>query len=184
MALLATKLYIPSIRTGLLCRSRLVEQIELGLLRHLVLISAPAGYGKTTLLSTWVANCKYPVAWLTLDQGDNDPIRFWRYMGAALQKVNDGLGKSLSSTLFSVQTPDLEQIIIELVNDIATSNRQLILVLEDYHVIENAEVHASINLLLDNIPPSIAHHHYNTLGSAFASWSEAGTSANSGNPFG
>src|SRR6266498_5920127 len=119
MALLATKLYIPSARTGVLSRSRLAEQIELGLLRPLVLISAPAGYGKTTLLSTWAANCKYPVAWLTLDQGDNDPLRFWRYLGAALQKANDHLGKSLYSTLFSVQSPEVEQIIIELINDIA-----------------------------------------------------------------
>src|SRR6266511_1512762 len=108
MALLATKLYIPSALTGVLSRSRLAEQLNLGLLRPLILISAPAGYGKTTLLSTWVANCKYPVAWLTLDQGDNDPIRFWRYVGAALQKVNDHLGKSLHSTLYSAQTPDVE----------------------------------------------------------------------------
>ena len=155
MALLATKLYIPSARTGILSRSRLAEQIEFGLLRPLVLISAPAGYGKTTLLSTWVADCKYPVGWLTLDQGDNDPVRFWQYIGAALKKANDRLGKSLHSALFSVQTPDLEQIIIELVNNIATSNKKLILVLEDYHVIDNAEVHASINFLLDHIPPEV-----------------------------
>src|SRR6266508_3568751 len=121
MALLATKLYIPSARTGVLSRSRLAEQLNLGLLRPLTLISAPAGYGKTTLLSTWVTNYKYSVAWLTLDQSDNDPIRFWRYVGAALQKADDRLGKSLHSILFSAQTPDLEQIIIELVNDIATS---------------------------------------------------------------
>jgi ATP/maltotriose-dependent transcriptional regulator MalT len=155
MALLATKLYIPSARTGVLSRSRLAEQLALGLLRPLILISAPAGYGKTTLLSTWVTNYKDSVAWLTLDQGDNDPIRFWRYVGAALQKVNDHLGKSLHSILFSAQTPDLEQIIIELVNDIATSNKELILVLEDYHVIDNADVHGSVNFLLDNIPPGL-----------------------------
>jgi len=155
MALLATKLYIPPARTGVLSRFRLVEQLNLGLLHPLILISAPAGYGKTTLLSTWVTNCEYPVAWLTLDQGDNDPVRFWRYMGAALQKANDRLGKSLRSTLFSAQTPDVEQITIDLVNDIAASNIKLILVLEDYHLIDNAEVHASINLLLDNIPPKM-----------------------------
>ena len=155
MALLATKLYIPSVRTGVLSRSRLAEQLNLGLIRPLILISAPAGYGKTTLLSTWVANCKYPVAWLTLDQGDNDPVRFWRYIGAALQKANDRLGKSLHSTLFSVQTPDLEQIIIELVNDITASNKKFIVVLEDYHVIDNADVHAGINFLLDNLPPAM-----------------------------
>ena len=152
MALLATKLYVPSARTGVLSRSRLAEQLDLGLLRPLILLSAPAGYGKTTIVSTWAANCKDPIAWLTLDQGDNDPVRFWRYIGAALLKATDHLGKSLQSTLFSVQTPDMEQIIIELVNDVAASNIKLILVLEDYHLIENPEVHASINFLLDNIP--------------------------------
>jgi LuxR family maltose regulon positive regulatory protein len=155
MALLATKLYIPSTRTGVLSRSRLVDQLNIDLLHPLILISAPAGYGKTTLLSTWVANCEYPVAWLTLDQGDNDPLRFWRYFGAALQKVNNRLGKSLHSTLFSVQPTDVEQIIIELVNEIVGLNKELILVLEDYHVIDNADVHASINFLLDNLPPGM-----------------------------
>jgi LuxR family maltose regulon positive regulatory protein len=101
MALLATKLYIPSARTGVLSRSRLAEQLNLGLLHPLILISAPAGYGKTTLLSTWVANCEYLVAWLTLDQGDNDPVRFWRYVGAALQKVDDTGQKP--TNLFSVR---------------------------------------------------------------------------------
>jgi len=155
MALLATKLYIPSARTGVLSRSRLAEQLNLGLLRPLILVSAPAGYGKTTLLSTWAANNEDAVAWLTLDQGDNDPVRFWRYICAAFQKSNDWPGKDLHSTLFSVQHPDVQQIIIELVNEIAASNRRLILILEDYHIIDNADVHAGVNFLLDNIPPEM-----------------------------
>jgi LuxR family maltose regulon positive regulatory protein len=97
MALLATKLYIPSARPGLLSRSRLAEQLNLDVLSPLALIFAPAGYGKTTLLSTWAATCGYPVAWLTPNEGDNDPVRFWRYVGVAFWTVINRLSESLHS---------------------------------------------------------------------------------------
>ncbi len=84
--------------------------------------------------------------------GDNDPVRFWRYIDAPLQTVDSGLGDGLRPALLSSQPPGVEQIIIGLVNNISTLNKKLILVIEDYHVIENAEVHAGINFLLDNIP--------------------------------
>lgn len=155
MALLATKLYVPSARADVLSRSRLVEQLNLALERPITLLSAPAGYGKTTVLSTWVAGSENPVAWLTLDAGDNDPIRFWRYIDAAIQSVDSCLGKELHAALFSTQPPALEQILIGLVNDIAAWNRKLTLVIEDYHVIENAEIHAGVNILLDNVPPQM-----------------------------
>jgi LuxR family maltose regulon positive regulatory protein len=87
-----------------------------------------------------------------LDAGDNDPVRFWRYVDAAIQSVDVCLGKELHAALFSTQPPMVEQIIIGLVNDIAAWNRVLTLVIEDYHVIENAEIHAGVNFLLDNIP--------------------------------
>ena len=87
MALLATKLYVPSARADALSRSRLVEQLNLGLVRPLTLLSAPAGYGKTTVVSTWAAGSGDPVAWLSLDAGDNDTMQFWRYVDAALQTV-------------------------------------------------------------------------------------------------
>jgi LuxR family maltose regulon positive regulatory protein len=155
MALLATKLYVPSARADALSRSRLVEQLNLGLVRPLTLLSAPAGYGKTTVVSTWAAGSGDPVAWLSLDAGDNDTMQFWRYVDAALQTVDGCLGEGLRPALFSAQPPALEQIIIGLVNDIAAWNRKLILVIEDYHVIENAEIHAGVNFLLDNIPPQL-----------------------------
>jgi LuxR family maltose regulon positive regulatory protein len=155
MALLATKLYVPSARADVLSRSRLVEQLNLALDRPLTLLSAPAGYGKTTVLSTWVAGTGIPVAWLTLDAGDNDPVRFWRYIDAAIQSVDSCLGKELHAALFSTQPPALEQILSGLVNDIAAWNGKLALVIEDYHVIENAEIHAGVNILLDNIPPQM-----------------------------
>jgi len=155
MALLATKLYVPSIRPDVLPRSRLAEQLNLGLLHPLVLISAPAGYGKTTVVSTWVAAGQDAVAWLTLDEGDNDPIRFWRYVNAALQQVDDRLGKSLRSDLFSAQTPDVEQMIVGMINAITASGKIITLILEDYHIISNTEVHANMNFLLDNLPPKM-----------------------------
>jgi LuxR family maltose regulon positive regulatory protein len=155
MTLLATKLYVPAARAGVLSRSRLVEQLNLGLVRPFTLLSAPAGYGKTTVVSTWAAGSGDPVAWLTLDAGDNDPVRFWRYIHAALQTVDSCWGEDLRPALFSAQPPALEQIIIGMVNDIAAWNKKLILVIEDYHLIENAEIHAGVNFLLDNIPPEL-----------------------------
>jgi len=155
--LLATKYRLPPARPRgrVVPRPRLMEQLDQGLTGCLILISAPAGYGKTTLLSAWAAGCGHPVAWLTLDEGDNDPVRFWRYVDAALQTVDNRLGKSLRPALFSTQPPALERVITGLVNDIAGFGMELILVLEDYHVINNAEVHAGINFLLDNLPPEM-----------------------------
>ena len=155
MDLLATKLYIPPARPGILFRSRLSEQLNPDALKPLTLISAPAGYGKTTLLSTWAYNCGQAVAWLSLDEGDNDPARFWRYVDAAFQKVDCHLGEKLHPALHSLQPPAFEQIVTGFVNDIMASGRTLILVLEDYHVINNTEIHTSVNFLLDNVPPNL-----------------------------
>src|SRR5512147_1336913 len=121
MDLLATKLYIPPARSGILFRSRLTEQLKSETIKPVTLISAPAGYGKTTLLSTWAANSGRPVAWLSLDDGDNDPVRFWRYVDATIQRVDRHLGENLRSILHSMQPPAFEQIITGLVNDIMES---------------------------------------------------------------
>jgi len=86
--LLTTKLYIPPVRPNLVSRPRLIERLNEGITRKLTLISAPAGFGKTTLLSKWVSSCRHPVAWLSLDERDNDPARFWTYFVAALQTIH------------------------------------------------------------------------------------------------
>jgi len=91
--LLETKLYVPPVRPEMVQRPRLIERLNAGLHRKLTLISAPAGFGKTTLLSEWVADCGRPVAWLSLDEGDNDPTRFWAYFVAALQTLALSLPK-------------------------------------------------------------------------------------------
>src|SRR5690349_781856 len=109
--ILATKLYIPPPRTKLVPRPRLTGQLNEGLERGLTLVSAPAGFGKTTLVSEWVAGCERPVAWLSLDEGDNDPARFLAYLVAALQTIAPDIGAGVLRTLQSPQPPPAESIL-------------------------------------------------------------------------
>src|SRR5512135_3731837 len=110
--ILATKLYIPPPRPGIVPRPRLIERLNEGLAagRKLALISASAGFGKTTLVSEWITNCERPVAWLSLDEGDNDPARFLSYLVAALQTVKAGIGEGVLGVLQSPQPPSAELI--------------------------------------------------------------------------
>src|SRR3981081_1881501 len=103
--ILATKLYIPRLRPTVINRSRLIERLNEGLHRNLVLISAPAGFGKTTLVSEWVVGCQRPAAWLSRDEGDNDPTRFLIYIAAALQTIAANIGEGVLSVLQSPQPP-------------------------------------------------------------------------------
>src|SRR5215208_929097 len=118
--LLATKLYIPPPRPNVVLRSRLTERLNEGLHRKLTLISAPAGFGKTTLASEWVAACQRSVAWLSLDERDNDPVRFLTYLIAALRTIAPTLGEGLLRVLESPQPPPAEAILTALLNEITT----------------------------------------------------------------
>ena len=159
--LLATKTYIPPPRPELVLRPRLIERLSEGLRRKLTLISAPAGFGKTTLLGEWLSTLT-PIspghgagvraAWLSLDQDDNDPTHFWRYVIAALQTVDRALGQAAQTALESPQPPALETLVTALINDIVSLPGLLILVLDDYHVIRSDAIHASLNFLLDHMP--------------------------------
>jgi LuxR family maltose regulon positive regulatory protein len=155
--LLRTKLFAPPLRSNLVPRESLLEKLNharrVGI--PCVLISAPAGFGKTTLVSDWVRASNLPFAWLALDESDNDSIRFWRYLDAALETVDNRIGENLRPALYSMQAPVIQQIITGLVNDIISIEKEFILVLEDYHVIENAEIHDHLNFLLDHLPPKI-----------------------------
>src|SRR5512144_672570 len=111
---LATKLYIPPPRAKIILRSRLIERLNEGLQCKLTLISASAGFGKTTLVSEWVASCRRPVAWLSLDEGDNDPSRFLAYLVAALQTVAERIGGGVVSALQSPQTAPTELLLTTL----------------------------------------------------------------------
>src|SRR5215470_7215655 len=118
--LLATKLYIPPPRPNVVLRPRLSERLNEGLHRKLTLISAPAGFGKSTLLSTWVTTCQRRAAWLALDEGDNDPSRFLTYLVAALQTIASSIGAGVLRVLQAPQPPPIEAILTTLLNDVAT----------------------------------------------------------------
>jgi LuxR family maltose regulon positive regulatory protein len=152
-SILATKLYIPPPRPSVVPRPRLTEQLNEGLERKLTLISAPAGFGKTTLVSEWVAGCKQPVAWLSLDAGDNDPAGFLTYLIAALQTIAADIGKRVLAILESPQLPPIESILIALLNEIAIIPDNFVLVLDDYHVIDSQAVDQALTFLLEHLPP-------------------------------
>ena len=155
--ILATKLFAPPPRPGLVLRPRLVERLKKGLLSSckLSLISAPAGFGKTTLISEWIANCEQPVAWLSLDEGDNDPVRFTSYLIAALQTIKPGTGESLLAALQSQQPPSTEAVLTALLNEIATISDSFILVLDDFHVIDAQTVDEALTFLVEHQPPQM-----------------------------
>ena len=157
--LLNTKLYIPPIRPNLVPRPRLIERLNAGLHRKLILISAPAGFGKTTLLSEWAAGCDRTVAWVSLDKGDNDPTLFWIYFIAALQTVHPGVGAAVMAVLQApgiagaATPPPIEPLLTGLINEIAEIPDPLVLILDDFHMITEQQVHDGAIFLLDNLPP-------------------------------
>jgi LuxR family maltose regulon positive regulatory protein len=155
--ILATKLYNPPPRPGIVPRPRLVERLNEGLAagRKLALISASAGFGKTTLVSEWIAGCKRPVAWLSLDEGDNDPTRFLIYVVAAMQTIVADLGGGLQAALQSAQPPTTEAILTSLLNEIAAIPDNFILVLDDYHMIDSEPIDHALTFLLDHLPPQM-----------------------------
>jgi LuxR family maltose regulon positive regulatory protein len=153
--LLATKLYIPVSQPGAVLRPRLVERLNESLHGRLALISAPAGFGKTTAVSEWIAGCALPVAWLSLDERDSDPTRFLSYLVAALQTISGTIGKGVLGALQSPQPPSIDLILTALLNDISTVPEHFVLVLDDYHAIDSRPVDAALTFLLDHLPPQM-----------------------------
>jgi len=151
--ILATKLYIPPLRPHVVSRPRLSERLNEGLHRNLTLISAPAGFGKTTLVSQWLADCHRPAAWLSLDEGENDPARFLTYLVAALQTLAATLGEGVLTILQSPQPPPPASILTALLNDITTIRDHFVLVLDDYHVITAQPVDHALTYLVEHLPP-------------------------------
>jgi ATP/maltotriose-dependent transcriptional regulator MalT len=155
--LLATKLYVPQQPAGFVPRPRLLKQLDEGLRRGLLLVCAPAGFGKTALLAHWASSGRWPVAWLSLDTGDNDPARFWRYVLAALETACPGLADEVTPLLDSPEPPSFEGFVTLLVNRLAAGPKQgeALLILDDYHLIEAQAVHTSLELLLERGPPGL-----------------------------
>ena len=155
MPILSTKLYIPPTRPKSVSRARLVERLNAGLHGKLTLISAPAGFGKTTLVSEWLTRCGRSATWVSLDENDNDPARFLAYCIAALQIVLPHVGERLLIALQSPQPPATESILTALLNEIASGTDAVILVLDDYHVIDSPPVDHALTFLLDHLPPQM-----------------------------
>ena len=152
---LRTKLYIPPTRPEFIPRPRLAERLNDGLHRAVTLISAPAGFGKTTLVSEWVADCERPTAWLSLDEGDSDPARFLTYLVAALQTVAANIGDGVLGALQSPQPPPSESILMALLNEISTLPNDIVLVLDDYHAIDAKPVDDALTYLIAHLPPQM-----------------------------
>lgn len=153
--ILATKLFIPPARPHAVVRPRLTARLNDGLTsgHRLALISAPAGFGKTTLVGEWIAGCGRRVAWLSLDEGDNDPSRFLYYLVAALQTIKADIGAGILGALRSPQPPSFEPILTTLLNEIAAASDDVILFLDDYHVIDAGPVDQATAFLVAHLPP-------------------------------
>ena len=151
--LIATKLLIPPFSTSLLARERLITQLAQGLQRALTLVIAPAGYGKTTLLSAWARQSATPTAWVSLDADDCAPRRFWTYVIAALDAAQPGVG-ARAQALLDTPTVAIEQALATLINTLSTA-QPMTLVLDDYHVIDVAGMHQSLAFLLNHLPDTL-----------------------------
>ncbi len=154
LPLLRTKISIPPTRPGCIRRSRLTARIDAGVQGPLTLLSAPAGFGKTQLLAEWAAESTHPIAWLTLSPEDNDYVRFFRYLSRAFQKVEQRLSEAILDFLQTAESSRLEMATL-LINEISAIPQDLILVLDDYHALEDPSIIAAFNFLLKNLPPNL-----------------------------
>jgi LuxR family maltose regulon positive regulatory protein len=164
-----TKLHRPRLRPNLVARTRLIDRLNEGLRqnRKLTLLTAPAGFGKTTLVADWLQQLDRPFAWICLDEGDNDPVRFLPLVVAALQTVDESIGRSLQSVLLSRplasnaaraqddDTPGTLSLVTVLINDLIKASKPLVLVLDDYHLITQAQVHQAVQFLLGHQPSGL-----------------------------
>ena len=155
--LLATKLYLPPPPPGWVARPRLVDALEAGLARGLMLVCAPAGFGKTALLAGWARAGRRPTGWLSLDEADNDPARFWRHLIAALDRACPWVAGPLAPPPGSAPPPSLEALVTALINALAArpGPGEVVLVLDDYHLIGAPPVHALLGFLLEHRPPGL-----------------------------
>lgn len=153
--LLVTKLHLPSPRLPLVQRKRLLEKLNQGITRKLILISAAAGFGKTTVLSEWEHQIELPVSWLSLDELDNDPLRFWTYVVAALQQTDSTIGEATLAMLRSTETLPFEACLTPLINELAQLQTELILAVDDYHLITTPTIHNALTFLLEHLPAQV-----------------------------
>jgi LuxR family transcriptional regulator, maltose regulon positive regulatory protein len=154
--LINTKIYVPGLRNGLVARGDLIKRLKEGLSRPLTLVSAPAGYGKTTLLSELAS--QMPIAWLSLDEGDNDPVRFWSHCIASLQERLPHFGDNVLQILTCFESPSMRPLLVELINEMTGArarSQSAVIILDDYHLIENQNIHRDLEFLLEHLPQNL-----------------------------
>ncbi|MBN1536677.1 MAG: hypothetical protein JW908_08100 [Anaerolineales bacterium] len=160
ISLLTTKFHMPHPKVDLVQRPRLIERLNAGLDGKLILVSAPAGFGKTTIVTHWIdsvlsVNFRNRVAWLSLDENDNDLPRFFTYFIAALQNIEPGFGEELRTAFSTSQNPQIDVLLTLVVNEIAAVEGKLILVIDDYHMISSLEIHKALQFIIENQPPNL-----------------------------
>jgi len=155
LPLLQTKLYIPSPRPQLVPRPAVTAKLQQSAACPLTLIAAPAGFGKTTLVSEWITQCDQPVAWLSLDEEDNDPGSFLLYLVAALRTVHAHIGESTLASLQGAQLPPITALLTPLLNELSQLTAPFTLVLDDYHLITAEPIHAALAFLVEHLPPAL-----------------------------
>lgn len=155
LPVLSTKLYIPQPRTRLVSRPRLIERLKAGMGRKLTLISASAGFGKTTLISEWAAGCERPVAWVSLDERDKDRLRLLTLLVAALQTIEQHFGEAVMRAIQSQSPPEAETMLTMLLNEISSMPFEFVLVLDDYHAVGDRQIDHTIAFLVEHLPPQM-----------------------------
>jgi len=152
---LKTKLYIPTLRPDLVRRTHLIELLQAGLQRRLTLLSAPAGFGKTTLVCAWIRERELPAAWLTLEDNDNDPVRFLSYLITSLQSIQPKLAADVLSGYHSLKPSAAESVLTELLNEFTEIKEHCILVIDDYHLIHDNTIHGYLSFLVEHLPQKL-----------------------------
>ena len=155
MVLVATKVHVPDVRPGLVAREALVARLTGGADRRLSVICAPAGWGKTVLLAQWHASERRPFAWVSLDPSDDDPVRFWSYVIAALRTVVPGFGGAVLAALPNAGPGLVDVVLPRLINELAELPEPVVLVLDDVHVLQDELVHASLAFVIRHLPRTV-----------------------------
>src|SRR5664279_5384595 len=156
--LLETKWHVPARRPGAVARPRLSDRLDRGARSRLSLVCAPAGFGKTTLLTQWLAEAEgtgSTAAWVSLDEHDNDPATFWTYVITSLQRATGGSVGATALALLQPFQPPPEAALATLLNDLQSLGNDVVLVLDDYHLIDSADIHEGLGYALDHLPAQV-----------------------------
>ncbi len=155
VSLLSTKFQIARARPGHISRPSLLDRLTIGLQRKLTIVAAPAGYGKTALLAEWARVSRQTLAWISLDREDNEPARFWAYFIGSLRRLHPELEAVALDPLQRYDSDDIGRVLIELINELALLPQELAVVLDDYHLIENAILHRDLSFFIERMPPHL-----------------------------